>query len=117
LGEVLGEPALGFLIQLAVEVPGDQLDELPYGPARSSHRSRLAASCAGEVLLEPRPDRRLTAVLERSTYVPALNDTSFNGGDDFLGSAPRAAVRLHQRADRASNPRPRGSTTWPRTPW
>ncbi|HEV3169581.1 MAG TPA: hypothetical protein VGZ32_04550 [Actinocrinis sp.] len=29
----------------------------------------------------------LTAVLERATYVPALNDVSFNGGDDFLGSA------------------------------
>jgi hypothetical protein len=29
----------------------------------------------------------LTAVLERATYVPALNDASFNGGDDFLGSA------------------------------
>ena len=29
----------------------------------------------------------LTAVLERSTYVPALNDASFNGCDDFLGSA------------------------------
>jgi hypothetical protein len=29
----------------------------------------------------------LTAVLERSTYVPALNNVSFNGGDDFLGSA------------------------------
>ena len=29
----------------------------------------------------------LTAVLERSTYVPALNNAAFNGGDDFLGSA------------------------------
>jgi hypothetical protein len=29
----------------------------------------------------------LSAVLERSTFVPALNDASFNGGDDFLGSA------------------------------
>jgi hypothetical protein len=29
----------------------------------------------------------LTAVLERSTYVPALHQASFNGGDDFLGSA------------------------------
>jgi hypothetical protein len=29
----------------------------------------------------------LTAVLERSTYVPALNGAAFNGGDDFLGSA------------------------------
>jgi hypothetical protein len=29
----------------------------------------------------------LTAVLERSTYVPALNNASLNGGDDFLGSS------------------------------
>ena len=29
----------------------------------------------------------LTAVLERSTYVPALNEAPYNGGDDFLGSA------------------------------
>ena len=29
----------------------------------------------------------LTAVLERSTYVPALDRAAYNGGDDFLGSA------------------------------
>src|SRR5262249_41967622 len=29
----------------------------------------------------------LTAVLERSTYVPALHHAAYNGGDDFLGSA------------------------------
>src|SRR6476660_8893648 len=29
----------------------------------------------------------LSAVLERSTYVPALDRASYNGGDDFLGSA------------------------------
>jgi hypothetical protein len=29
----------------------------------------------------------LTAVLERSTYVPALDSAAYNGGDDFLGSA------------------------------
>jgi hypothetical protein len=29
----------------------------------------------------------LTAVLERATYVPALDSAAFNGGDDFLGSA------------------------------
>ena len=29
----------------------------------------------------------LTAVLERTTYVPALDKASYNGGDDFLGSA------------------------------
>ena len=29
----------------------------------------------------------LTSVLERTTYVPALDKASYNGGDDFLGSA------------------------------
>jgi hypothetical protein len=29
----------------------------------------------------------LTSVLERSTYVPALDQAPYNGGDDFLGSA------------------------------
>ncbi len=29
----------------------------------------------------------LTSVLERSTYVPALDKAAYNGGDDFLGSA------------------------------
>ncbi len=29
----------------------------------------------------------LTSVLERSTYVPALDKSAYNGGDDFLGSA------------------------------
>src|SRR5262249_44981994 len=29
----------------------------------------------------------LSAVLERSTYVPALDQAAYNGGDDFLGSA------------------------------
>lgn len=29
----------------------------------------------------------LTAVLERSTFVPALDTAPYNGGDDFLGSA------------------------------
>jgi hypothetical protein len=29
----------------------------------------------------------LTSVLERATYVPALDNAPYNGGDDFLGSA------------------------------
>jgi hypothetical protein len=29
----------------------------------------------------------LSAVLERATYVPALDSAAYNGGDDFLGSA------------------------------
>src|ERR1700756_4595093 len=36
----------------------------------------------------------LTAVLERSVYVPALNNASFNGGGEFLGSAPGRVVWL-----------------------
>ena len=45
----------------------------------------------------------LTAVLERSTYVPALNNVSCNGCDDSrLG--PGAAVRFRQRRDRRQQP-------------
>ena len=46
----------------------------------------------------------LTAVLERATYVPALNDASFNGGDDFLGSARERLFGVHQRPDRRRQP-------------
>jgi hypothetical protein len=44
---------------------------------------------AGEpiVYLSTDAGQPLTAVLERSVYVPALNDVAYNGGDDFLGSA------------------------------
>ena len=59
----------------------------------------------------------LTAVLERSTYVPALNNAAFNGGDDFLGSA-----RLASACSASSTGRPepitrkhKGSSTWSRT--
>jgi hypothetical protein len=44
---------------------------------------------AGEpiVYLSTEAGQPLSAVLERATYVPALNDAAYNGGDDFLGSA------------------------------
>jgi hypothetical protein len=44
---------------------------------------------AGEpiVYLSTDAGQPLTAVLERSTYVPALDKAAYNGGDDFLGSA------------------------------
>ncbi len=44
---------------------------------------------AGEpiVYLSTDAGQPLTAVLERATFVPALNDAAYNGGDDFLGSA------------------------------
>src|SRR3954453_18013847 len=44
---------------------------------------------AGEPILYLSTDagQPLTSVLERSTYVPALDKAAYNGGDDFLGSA------------------------------
>src|SRR4029453_13963110 len=44
---------------------------------------------AGEpiVYLSTDAGQPLTAVLERSTLVPALDRAAYHGGDDFLGSA------------------------------
>ena len=50
----------------------------------------------------------LTAVLERSTYVPALNDASFNGGDDFLGSARERLFGFVNGQTGANNPQAQG---------
>jgi hypothetical protein len=50
----------------------------------------------------------LTAVLERSTYVPALNDASFNGGDDFLGSARERLFGFINGQTGANNPNAQG---------
>jgi hypothetical protein len=50
----------------------------------------------------------LTAVLERSTYVPALNNVSFNGGDDFLGSARERLFGFINGQTGANNPQSQG---------
>jgi len=50
----------------------------------------------------------LTAVLERSTYVPALNDASYNGGDDFLGSARERLFGFINGQTGANNPSAQG---------
>ena len=50
----------------------------------------------------------LTAVLERSTYVPALNEVSFNGGDDFLGSARERLFGFINGQTGADNPQAQG---------
>ena len=50
----------------------------------------------------------LTAVLERSVYVPALNDASFNGGDDFLGSARERLFGFVNGQTGANNPQAQG---------
>jgi hypothetical protein len=50
----------------------------------------------------------LTAVLERSTYVPALDSASFNGGDDFLGSARERLFGFVNGRTGAGNPQTQG---------
>jgi hypothetical protein len=50
----------------------------------------------------------LTAVLERSTYVPALNNAAFNGGDDFLGSSRERLFGFINGQTGANNPQAQG---------
>jgi hypothetical protein len=63
------------------------------GPAgtrsRGSTCSSSRASTPGQPIVYISTDagQPLTSVLERSTYVPALDKAAYNGGDDFLGSA------------------------------
>jgi hypothetical protein len=47
-------------------------------------------------------------VLERSVYVPALNDASFNGGDDFLGSARERLFGFINGQTGVNNPQAQG---------
>jgi hypothetical protein len=50
----------------------------------------------------------LTAVLERATYVPALNNASYNGGDDFLGSARERLFGFINGQTGGTNPQAQG---------
>jgi hypothetical protein len=50
----------------------------------------------------------LTAVLERATYVPALNNAAFNGGDDFLGSARERLFGFINGQTGTGNPQAQG---------
>jgi hypothetical protein len=50
----------------------------------------------------------LTAVLERSIYVPALNDASCNGCDDFLGSARERLFGFINGQTGVDNPQAQG---------
>ena len=70
----------------------------------------LDASDAGQpiVYLSTDAGQPLTAVLERSTYVPALNNAAFNGGDDFLGSARERLFGFINGQTGAHNPQAQG---------
>src|SRR5256886_3248617 len=50
----------------------------------------------------------LTSVLERSTYVPALDKAAYNGGDDFLGSARERLFGFVNGQTGATNPQAQG---------
>jgi hypothetical protein len=50
----------------------------------------------------------LTSVLERSTYVPALDKAPTNGGDDFLGSARERLFGFINGQTGANNPQAQG---------
>ena len=50
----------------------------------------------------------LSAVLERATYVPALDKAPYNGGDDFLGSARERLFGFVNGQTGAHNPQSQG---------
>src|SRR5207245_7938384 len=50
----------------------------------------------------------LTSVLERSTYVPALDKAAYNGGDDFLGSSRERLFGFINGQPGADNPNAQG---------
>ena len=50
----------------------------------------------------------ISATLERATYVPALNEAPYNGGDDFLGSARERLFGFINGQTGADNPQAQG---------
>src|SRR6266849_7668543 len=58
--------------------------------------------------LSTEADDPLAAVLERSTYVPALARASYNGGDDFLGSSRERLFGFINWQTGANNPQAQG---------
>ncbi len=65
---------------------------------------------AGEPILYLSTDagQPLTSVLERSTYVPALDKAAYNGGDDFLGSSRERLFGFVNGQTGADNPDAQG---------
>lgn len=60
------------------------------------------------IYLSTEAGQPLTAVLERATYVPALDSAAFNGGDDFLGSARERLFAFVNGQSGANNPQAQG---------
>ena len=60
------------------------------------------------VYLSTEAGQQLSAVLERATFVPALNGVAYNGGDDFLGSARERLFGFLNGRTGANNPQAQG---------
>ncbi len=60
------------------------------------------------VYLSTEAGQPLTSVLERATYVPALDSAAFNGGDDFIGSARERLFGFVNGQTGANNPQAQG---------
>jgi hypothetical protein len=80
------------------------------GPAEPADLLLVRDFDAGQPILYLSTDagQPLTAVLERSTYVPALNNASFNGGDDFLGSSRERLFGFINGQTGVNNPQAQG---------
>src|ERR1700722_11022190 len=79
------------------------------GPFDVVHHTNTEDRVLGMHIAGPsKPGQPLTAVLERSTYVPALNNAAFNGGDDFLGSARERLFGFINGQTGAANPNAQG---------
>ena len=105
-----GDRVLGIHIAGAVARPASS-------PSRGSTCCSSRASTPASRSSTSRTDagQPLTAVLERSTYVPALDKAAYNGGDDFLGSARERLFGFINGQTGADNPKRRASSTWSRT--
>lgn len=60
------------------------------------------------VYLSTEAGQPLTSVLERATYVPALDKAAYNGGDDFLGSARERLFAFVNGRSGTQNPQAQG---------
>ena len=77
-------------------------------PGSTCFSSRASMPASRSSTSAPTPASSSTAVLERSTYVPALDQAAYNGGDDFLGSAHERLFGFVNGQTGANNPEAQG---------
>jgi hypothetical protein len=86
------------------------------GPIDVTHRTNTGDRVLGlHIAGKSKPGQPLTRGAGAVTYVPALNNASFDGGDDFLGSARERLFGFINGQTGADNPNAQGSCIWSRT--